>query len=388
MGIVNLNQVLKQYCPEQLITYSLSELPGLIMAVDISVFLYKYIRTAGTDRWIDSFLMMLRCFKKYRIKVVCIFDGPNPPKEKKTEQECRRAETDKIKTKLDVAKKLLVKVNELIDDGLTENYDEKFQAEVKLLLAPKVKKVDSTLYDDIYDVRESLQNAVARWSLQTIPISPEHKQQAKDLIEYLGLAMIQADGEAETLCAQLCVKGKIDAVLTEDTDVLAYGTPLAFFRLDLQQETVVGIHMPSVLTSLSMDIEEFRDMCILLTCDYNKHSKKLKGVKGYPPDGKKHKKPVGIGWKNAYLMIREYRRLEEVENYLVDASALSYHVCRELFGVPDDVSLDVVPYNREIDKKRLQTFLEDCGCKISMKYICQVWDAGHQAVRDEGSREI
>lgn len=377
MGIVSLNKVLKQYCSDQLVTYSLSELPGLIVAVDVSVFLYKYIRTAGEKGWIDLFIMLLRCFKRYRIKAVCIFDGPNPPKEKKTEQECRRGESEKLKTKLKCAKDLLEKVSTLIDERRTDEYDDEMQSQVKLILSAKGRKVDAVMYHDIFDVRESLRIAISKWSLQTIAITTDHKQKAKDIIDCLGIAQIQADGEAETLCAILCVKGMIDAVLTEDTDVLAYGTPLTFFQLDLRSESVTGVYMPLMLEDLEMTLEEFRDMCILLTCDYNKHNKKMQGLRGFPPGAKNRKRAVGIGWKGAYAMIKEYRRLEQVENYLLDSSPLDYRVCRQLFSVPDEILLRgekvVIPLNKPIDQDRLEKFLKDHNCKVSMKYILDVW---------------
>ena len=102
----------------------------------------------------------------------------------------------------------------------------------------------------------------------------------------MGLAYLQALGEAETLCAYLAIKGQVDAVLTEDTDVMAYGTPvmLAFKDLKVTDEQVYGLHHKNILKDLEMNHEEFRDLCILLSCDYNER------VKGFVPDGRNRKK--------------------------------------------------------------------------------------------------
>src|SRR5205085_3124549 len=101
----------------------------------------------------------------------------------------------------------------------------------------------------------------------------------------------------------------------------------------------------AILEDLEMTCEEFRDLCILLGCDYNDR------IKGYPPDGKTHKKPVSIGAKGAFAMITEYRRLEEVEKYVVDPDPLIYRRCREIFTPPDDLPNISIPYNRQIDKE-------------------------------------
>ena len=91
MGINHLYQVIKLLCPDQLGSVDISELVGYKIAVDISIFLYKYVRSAGETVWMNIFILLLCTLKKYGIKAICIFDGPNPPIEKKKEQEKRRA---------------------------------------------------------------------------------------------------------------------------------------------------------------------------------------------------------------------------------------------------------------------------------------------------------
>jgi flap endonuclease-1 len=185
----------------------------------------------------------------------------------------------------------------------------------------------------------------------------------------LGLCCLQADGEAETLCAYLAINGDVDVVLTEDTDVLAYGTPfmMAYKDFKLGEGKIYGLFLPTILEALEMNEDEFRDLCILLSCDYNER------VQGYPPNGKTHKKPKGIGLKGAICMIKEYRRLEEVSNYVVDMTPLKYRRCRELFTIPTEIPFAIVPFNEEPDFEELNKFCTKNRLTVTIEYIRTCW---------------
>ena len=196
---------------------------------------------------------------------------------------------------------------------------------------------------------------------------------AQNIVKLLGLACFKADGEAETLCSYLAVNGKVDAVLTEDTDVLAYGTPVMLRfgnEHKLGDDVLSCIHTESLLESLDLNQNEFRDLCILLRCDYNKYNGE---VKGFPPDGKKHKVPKSIGMKAAWCMIKEYRRLEEVSKHLVDSNPLIFRRCRELLTIPEKVSTNMIPYNKPINRKKLEEFIKNNNVTLNIEYILDCW---------------
>ena len=90
MGIKDFYKLIKEQTPEQIHKYHLSEFRGYRFAIDISIFLNKYIRSAGEGLWMSTFFNFLCILKKHGIKSVCVFDGPNPPKEKLEEQQKRR----------------------------------------------------------------------------------------------------------------------------------------------------------------------------------------------------------------------------------------------------------------------------------------------------------
>jgi 5'-3' exonuclease len=367
MGIKDLYKVIKEAAPGYLVEYHYSELSGLRIAVDISIFLYRHIRTAGKPNWTNLFVLFLTGFKKYGIKMVCIFDGPNPPPEKNREQGRRREE---VKRGIDRMNRCIQIRNDLQDNYIPfcKDIKQKLVNECKTLISPQKGRPDTTNYYDISDIVDALNSKIEKLEKQTIPITDDDKEQAFKIVESLGLAAFKADGEAETLCAYLAINGDVDAVLTEDTDVLAYGTPFMLsFKQDIKfgDEKLYGIYFESLLEEMEMNLDEFRDLCILLSCDYNDR------VKGYPPDGKKRKNPICIGASRALCMIREYRRLEEVSKYLEDSKPLIYERCRFLFTIPKKIPVkdlenkegSIIPFNKHLNKEELVKYLP--GGKIS-----------------------
>jgi flap endonuclease-1 len=367
MGIKDLYKVLASECPKAVVdNVRLEKLFGVVIAVDVSIFLNKFVKSAGPDRWVDSFVIFICMLKKYGTKPLFIFDGPNPPIEKKAEQEQRRKTAAAIKVKIEQGKKLLIKIEKnYLETG--KRLDENTIAEVKSIVGKSEKNINFFSTRDVYN---GLKDSVESKERQNMPILPIYSDIAKELITAMGLAYFQAEGEAETLCAILVTNGFADAAMSEDTDVLAYGTQYLISRIDFSKQTVSIVSHAAILEGMDMTHAEFQDLCILLRCDYNK----LNGsVKGYPPDDKKRKKPIGIGTKGAVLMIKEYRRLEEVEKHVDDISPLIYRRCREIF-CPRYTGIDIeVPYSLPIDRKRLSKFIETYNIKTGMQYILDTW---------------
>lgn len=322
--------------------------------------------------WVNSFIEFLKTLKKHGIQAICVFDGPNPPKEKKEEQDRRRIEFEKIKGKKERVNILYKYVNEQAQKSRheREKLDEEMVEEIRGYT--KSKKGPPVDYEDIHSIKVGLKKAVERLAKQSLPITEKHKKLAVDIVDSLGFSYVLADGEAETICCQLFLNGLVDGVMSEDTDVLAYGTNLFFSKIDITNERMKCIILSDVLNTMSLTIEEFRDLCILLKCDYNKYYKKeITKVLGYPPDGRNRKKPVNIGPVHAYSLIQKCKRLEKVEEYLIDSDVLNYRRCRQLFT---DVEQEIVINEQKpINKKRVKEILSENRCYIEFKDIFEYW---------------
>lgn len=364
MGIKDLYSVIKAECPKQLVTEKLSTFSGYRVSIDISVFLYKFIRSAGPDRWIDTFINLMCTLKRNSIRAICIFDGSNFPVEKKGEQDSRRSSTAKIREKIKELERLSEKLQlEYIpyDLSVTDLKDE-----IRTILRINPLE-DTTNYKIPEEVNNLITKNIEKFVKQTIPITSAFAEKAMEVMDILGVSYIQADGEAETLCAYLAVNGKVDCVLTEDTDVLPYGTPIMLSKLDLTRQTVTVIQYKHLIKALGLTYDTFKDLCIILGCDYNERCKVLPKKKGG--------KPVGVGAKKSFDFITEYGRIENFEDQIVDNSVLKYKRCRELFSVNEQIKVDVkVTYPGKVDKEKLQEFLRENNCSIPYGFIVDLWE--------------
>ena len=89
-----------------------------------------------------------------------------------------------------------------------------------------------------------------------------------------GFLSIQAPEEADSQCAALNVSTFVDAVVTEDMDVLAFGTN-KMLRKFSNKNKVLEIDLKTILKEMKFNKEQFIDVCIILGTDYCKPIKGL-----------------------------------------------------------------------------------------------------------------
>ena len=71
MGIKHLNKFLRNECQNSIKITSISDLSGKKIAVDISIYLYKF---ASDDSLIENMYLMLSVFRHYNVIPIFIFD--------------------------------------------------------------------------------------------------------------------------------------------------------------------------------------------------------------------------------------------------------------------------------------------------------------------------
>jgi 5'-3' exonuclease len=373
MGIQDFFEAVEELCGGKvLVSTKFSQLHGWKVAVDVSIFLNKYVKSSGPERWIDSFIILLITLKKYGIKSICIFDGPDYPPEKQHERERRRAENEKAKNVINYSKELYDKILLYDQDSWSSGSPKQKQisGEIKELITSKRGKQNEKIkvnYSLLESVTNALNDFIEKKDRQIAPILPEYSEMAKKLITILGMNWFQAPGEAEGLCASLCYHGMVDAVLSEDTDTLAYGAPFLFCKIDLKTESLSSVCYQDILKNSGYTSKQFTDLCILLSCDYNDR------IKGYAPDGKKHTKASAIGVKGAVAMMTEYKSLEKAEPYILDPTPLKYPRCRVLFSVVSKEELKrknfKIESQREVDYVALKEFIDKYTIRININYI-------------------
>jgi flap endonuclease-1 len=109
-------------------------------------------------------------------------------------------------------------------------------------------------------------------------ISKEQWEQCKELLIMMGIPFINAPEEADSQCAWLAKMGLVDGVLTEDMDILTFGSPKIIRNLTSHKINTTEISLEKILEKIKLTYDEFVEFCILLGCDY------CPGLSDFKPD--------------------------------------------------------------------------------------------------------
>ena len=155
-------------------------------------------------------------------------------------------------------------------------------------------------------------------------------EDAKRLLDLLGIPWVQAPSEGEAQAAYLAIKGDVWATASQDYDSLLFGTPRLVRNLTITGKRKLPrkkayievnpeiIELEQVLGELKLTREQLIDVGILIGTDFN-------------PDGVK-----GVGPKTALKLIREGKCIENVLPKLPAGSFPEEPAkIREIFLKPD-----------------------------------------------------
>src|SRR3989344_867049 len=148
----------------------------------------------------------------------------------------------------------------------------KQQAEKKMEKARKEEDIDLML----------------RYSKQTVRLTQQMIDEAKDLISALGLPIIQAVSEADAQISYCCKKGDVWAAASSDMDCLLYGTPRLLTNMTVSQKRRLPsgmtvkinpelINLEDNIKELNITQEQLILIGVLVGTDYNS------GIKGIGP---------------------------------------------------------------------------------------------------------
>lgn len=226
----------------------------------------------NSTRYVDYAMHRVRLLKHYRIQPYIVFDGGPLPAKKRTEQERN------LKREVNLAKG-----DTLAAQGKHSQARECYVkcVDVTPQMAFQLIKVGqiSTLHGCINLVVQALRT-------ENIPY-------------------VVAPYEADAQLAYLEKAGVVDAILTEDSDLLVFGCKNVLYKLDVVANTVVSISRdkfgsvttsPSDPNSISLygwSDTQFRAMAILSGCDY---------LPSIP----------GVGLKTANSLLKKWKTAEQV----------------------------------------------------------------------------
>jgi hypothetical protein len=246
MGIRGLNRFIQHRCTGAINRLHLKEFTGKRIAVDTSIYMYRF---SGEGALLENMYLMCSVFRHYNINAVFVFDGPPPPQ--KTDLiELRRKKKDEAKRQYEVLAKIIKEKARTPGHCST-----------------------TTEIDDISETMRELKKKFIH--LRDCDIAD-----VKELLVSFGFSTIDAEGEADALCANLSLKKRVDACMSDDTDMFVYGCPVVLRNISLLNHSAVAYNMCEILKLLSLSQSEFKMMCVVCGTDYTQMSPPMGGGGG------------------------------------------------------------------------------------------------------------
>jgi 5'-3' exonuclease len=301
MGIKHLNKYLRNNCPDMIRSIQISELSGKKIAVDISIYLYKY---EAEGALLENMYLLLSILRYYSIIPIFIFDG-KPPVEK----------------------------NALIQKRATNKVDA--ETEYKML---KEKLKDETNEENRQEIIEYMDQLKKK----IIYITKEKTEKVKELIRNYGATYYDAPREADELCAMLVINKVVWACLSEDMDMFVYGCTRVIRYFSLMNHTGILYYTKGILEELELTQNEFREICVLSGTDYNiEHSKNI----------------------NIFVIMKYYKKYKDIFKN-ADANAVSVSTSTKFYEWLNDttditIDLDLIAKINDMFTIKKQKHLED-----------------------------
>jgi hypothetical protein len=245
MGVKQLNSYLKKYCNNGLKKINLYELKNKNIAIDASIYIYKYLTT---NTLYESIFNMCFRFRQFNINAVFIFDG-KPPKEKEAELKKRSDDKKTAEKKFKETEKEYNSLAVQIEN--TTNVREKKELEAQ----------QNKLQEKMMDLKKRF-----------VRINDEVIHNVKSLIMACGLTYIESPCEADVLCAHLVHTNKVYAVMSEDMDMFVYGCQRVLRYFSIIYNNCVMYSMDEILKELDINIDNFKQICVYSGTDYSKNN--------------------------------------------------------------------------------------------------------------------
>jgi flap endonuclease-1 len=320
MGIKNLNRFIRDNCTvESIKCVPVSHLSGKKIAVDISIYIYKFV---GDGCLIENMYLMLSIFRHYNVIPIFVFDG-KPPTEKK---------------------ELLIKRKN--DKKYAENEYNKLK-----------ENLNNGDIDD--DEKQEIITTMDLLKKQFVYIQKNQINMIKEMISSYGMTYYEANGEADEFCALLVLKKIVWACLSEDMDMFVYGCSKVLRYFSLLNHTLVLYDTKKIVEELGLTQKDFREICVLSGTDYNIQSS------------------LDTESMNLYKVLKLYKKYHKTDkkytfyNWLRESgnSHLDYELLMNVYSI-FDLRYDDEYYNNldnlkivnsYVDKEKLQSILKKDG---------------------------
>jgi flap endonuclease-1 len=134
-----------------------------------------------------------------------------------------------------------------------------------------IKKRRKRKLDALIKITEEISDVEKiKYLKKSVFITSQQIKDCKELLDIMGIPYIQSIEEADSQCAYLNKMNLVNGVLTDDMDILTFGSKYIYRNLYSLSKKPSVISLDEVLNFLDLNFDEFVDLCILLGSDYGK----------------------------------------------------------------------------------------------------------------------
>lgn len=311
----------------------------ITIGIDTSIFLYR--RLDNIQSMIQYMIELTDKIIKLGMRPLFVFDGKFMKhresdehieifKQKETTVQKRYTHTKKYEIELNIYQ-FIQNLKEKSDDQHfyikeLQNYFEKENNEIDLKLSEIIKIFMMT--------NEELSSKINDLKKKSSYLTENHIQSCKIVFDQLNIPYCVSYYEADSLLAQLSKDNVIQAVISEDSDLIAYGTEILIRGFDVYSSNVQLYVLQNIMYHLKLSKSQFIDMCILFGTDYNKRLKKLT-------------------IHDSYLFILDKMNIENIlfelfeKHGKIPPSQLNYQMVRNIYQQKVDYSLTLVFHHKQ-----------------------------------------
>ena len=293
MGVRYLNTLITTRCKRAITPTHFSKYRGTTIVVDTSIYVYKYL---SENTLMESMYFMMAQFRFYDITPIFVFDGVPPPEKhlalkerdasKKTAEIKYRA-TEQMILQLQMKKQEQPQQEQPQREQLQQEQpqQEQPQQDQPQQEQPQDRYGDrddndngsDVDADDVCENGEDAANAKIERAInglcglrkRCIRVHRCEIASVKRLMRAFDMRYIEADGEADVMCAQIVKIGVAQACMSDDMDMFLFGCPRVLRHINLISGTWVEYDLNQILRRLDVSISGLREICILSGTDYN-----------------------------------------------------------------------------------------------------------------------
>lgn len=179
---------------------------------------------------------------------------------------------------------------------------------------------------------------------RSVIITESQLMDCRNLLNIMGIPYIDAPEEADSQCSYLAKYGYVDGVLTEDMDILTFGSPVLYRNLYSNKKKPKIIKLEDILKYSQLNFDEFIDWCCLLGSDYSK------GI-------------IDLNNEEILSLYKEKKNLDEIINYCNEKN----YRCDCLENYKNSINYFKNPLIKNVKNKDLK--LKKCDVKKLSKFL-------------------